>query len=98
LTSRRSWAILSCAAERAANLKRAFNVREGFGPDDDTLPDRMFEPLLGGSLKGVAIDRGDFAKMLDLYYDMVGWDKESGFPTPAKLAELDLDWVEDYRP
>ena len=86
------------AAERAAALKRAFNVREGFGPGDDNLPDRMFEPLLGGSLKGVAIDRGEFARMLELYYDMVGWDKESGFPTRAKLAELDLDWVEDYRP
>ncbi len=91
------WELLK-AAERAATLKRAFNVREGLGPKDDALPDRMFEPLLDGALKGVAIDRTEFADMLNLYYDMVGWDRETGFPTPGKLAELDLEWLEEYRP
>ena len=91
------WELLK-AGERAATMKHAFNVREGFGPKDDTLPDRMFEPLQNGALEGVAIGREDFAKMLTLYYDMVGWDRETGFPRAEKLAELDLDWVEGYRP
>ena len=91
------WELLK-DAERAATMKRAFNVREGLGPQDDTLPDRMFEPLMGGALKGVSIDREEFARMLNLYYDMVGWDRETGFPTPAKLAELDLEWLEEERP
>jgi len=91
------WELLK-ASERAATMKRAFNVREGFGPKDDTLPDRMFEPLQNGALKGVAIGREDFAKMLTLYYDMVGWDRETGFPKAEKLVELDLGWVEEYRP
>ena len=91
------WELLK-AGERAATMKRAFNVREGFGPKDDTLPDRMFEPLQNGALEGVAIGREDFAKMLTLYYDMVGWDRETGFPRGEKLVELELDWMEGYRP
>jgi len=29
---------------------------------------------------------------------MAGWDRKSGFPSPAKLAELDLEWLEEERP
>ena len=88
------WELIK-TSERANNLKRAFNVREGFGPADDCLPERMFQPLENGALEGVAIDREEFARMLELYYDMAGWDRKSGFPTPAKLAELDLEWLAD---
>ena len=31
--------------ERATNLARLFNVREGFSGADDTLPERLFQPL-----------------------------------------------------
>lgn len=83
------------ASERANNMKRAFNIREGFTPADDNLPDRMFEPLENGALKGVALDREEFARMLELYYEMAGWDRQTGCPTFAKLAELDLDWLQE---
>ena len=86
------------ASERANNLKRVFNVREGFGPVEDSLPERMFEPLQNGALEGVAIDRGEFARMLELYYEMCGWSPETGFPSRAKLAELDIDWADEHRP
>ena len=91
------WELLKCS-ERANALKRAYNVREGLSPADDKLPERMFEPLQNGALKGVAIDRQEFADMLTLYYDMAGWDRDTGFPSTAKLAELDLTWVEEHRP
>jgi aldehyde:ferredoxin oxidoreductase len=89
------WELLK-AAERGNLLKRAYNVGAGFTPADDNLPERMFEPLTSGALKGTAIDRGEFAQMLKLYYDMAGWDRESGFPLPAKIAEMELDWLGDY--
>ena len=91
------WELIK-VSERANTMKRVFNVREGFGPADDTLPERMFQPLENGALKGVAIDREEFARMLGHYYDMAGWDRETGMPTPAKLSELDLDWLESERP
>lgn len=86
------WEMLK-VSERTNMLKRAFNIREGFTPDDDTLPDRMFEPLEAGALKGVAINRHEFDDMRNLYYDMTGWDRQSGYPTKAKLMELDLEWL-----
>jgi aldehyde:ferredoxin oxidoreductase len=91
------WELLK-AAERANHLKRAYNVREGFGPADDTLPPRLFEPLENGALQGVAIDREEFRRMLEQYYEMAGWDASTGFPAPARLAELDLQWLESERP
>lgn len=91
------WELLK-TSERANHLKRAFNVREGFGPADDTLPPRLFQPLENGALQGVAIDPEEFRRMLELYYEMAGWDGTSGFPTPARLAELGLEWLEPERP
>jgi aldehyde:ferredoxin oxidoreductase len=91
------WELLK-VGERSGHLARAFNVRAGFTPADDTLPDRMFEALENGPLQGEKLDRDEFQRALNTYYLMVGWDPETGFPTEAKLAELDLDWVNEYRP
>jgi aldehyde:ferredoxin oxidoreductase len=85
------------AAERANNMKRVFNIREGLTPADDRLPERLFEPLANGALQGTALDRAEFARMLGTYYQMAGWDPVTGFPLPAKLAELDLGWLEPER-
>jgi aldehyde:ferredoxin oxidoreductase len=82
--------------ERAINMARSFNVREGFSRKDDTLPERFFQPLEGeGPLKGFQVDRKTFQEALDLYYAMMNWDVEKGSPTRAKLIELDIDWVWD---
>jgi len=77
--------------ERANTLQRLFNCREGFGPADDVLPQRMHEPLGNGALKGERISPEDFLAARRLYYEMAGWDPESGVPTKAKLAELAVD-------
>jgi aldehyde:ferredoxin oxidoreductase len=79
--------------ERHANMARIFNLREGFTARDDTLPDRFFQPMEGGTLKGKKIDREQFSKALETYYEMMGWDAETGVPKRGKLAELDLDWL-----
>ncbi|HEV8673086.1 MAG TPA: aldehyde ferredoxin oxidoreductase family protein [Methylomirabilota bacterium] len=77
--------------ERANTLQRLFNCREGFTPDDDVLPQRMHEPLGNGALKGERVDPEQFLTARRLYYQMAGWDPETGQPTPAKLAELAVD-------
>ncbi len=79
--------------ERHANMARIFNLREGFTSEDDTLPDRLFSPMEGGTLKGKKIDREQFSKAIETYYQMMGWDSETGVPKKEKLAELDLDWL-----
>jgi aldehyde:ferredoxin oxidoreductase len=80
------------AGERADNLSRIFNVREGFTPADDTLPARMFEPI-DGPLNGERIDPQEFEQALAAYYAIAGWDPKTGLPTPAKLMDLDLEWA-----
>jgi aldehyde:ferredoxin oxidoreductase len=32
-------------------------------------------------------------KTVESYYEMTGWDPETGVPRRRKLAELDLDWL-----
>jgi aldehyde:ferredoxin oxidoreductase len=80
------------AGERGVTMGRAFNVLRGFTAEDDNLPERMFEPLRAGTLKGHKIDKEAFKKALKLYYGMMGWDKD-GNPTEAKLEELGIGWV-----
>ncbi len=78
--------------ERWVTLLRAYNLREGLTSDDDSLPERCFEPIRSGTSRGVKIDRDQFLKSLSLYYGMMGWDNK-GIPTEAKLEELNLGWV-----
>jgi aldehyde:ferredoxin oxidoreductase len=85
------WTLMK-ASERAFNLVRAFNIREGFTYRDDILPDRFFEELEFGSRKGQRINREEFSKAIKLFYEIAGWDEE-GKPRPAKLYELGLDYV-----
>ncbi|MBW2066265.1 MAG: aldehyde ferredoxin oxidoreductase family protein [Deltaproteobacteria bacterium] len=87
---------IQTVGERINNLARAFNVREGFARDDDTLPDRLLtEPLKDGSSKGHFISKEDLKQMLDEYYRERGWDINTGAPTREKLKELGLEYVAD---
>jgi aldehyde:ferredoxin oxidoreductase len=77
--------------ERANTMMRLFNCREGFTPDDDVLPQRMHEGIGNGALKGQRIDPDEFLAARRTYYQMAGWDPETGWPTAAKLAELNVE-------
>jgi len=80
--------------ERAYNLARVFSVREGLTRADDTLPPRLLEePLPEGLAEGKVNE--NLPAMLDKYYELRGWDKATGKPTPEKLKELGL---EEYIP
>ena len=80
--------------ERAYNLARVFSVREGLTRADDTLPPRLLEdPLPEGPAEGKVNE--NLPAMLDRYYELRGWDKATGKPTPEKLKELGL---EEYIP
>jgi aldehyde:ferredoxin oxidoreductase len=80
-------------AERANNMERLFNIREGLTRKDDWLVDRYFdEPTTLGipGVRGRTIDREKLTKMIDEYYGHHGWD-ENGVPTPETLKRLDID-------
>ena len=82
---------LRSMGERALNLARLFNSREGFSRRDDTLPARLFsQAATRGPSKGEVVDRDAFEKMLVEYYQCMGWDKRTGQPTEEKLKELGI--------
>ncbi len=83
------------AAERGLAMARAFNAREGFTAADDKLPERYFEAFDSGPLEGVSQDPDQFKSALETFYNMAGWDLESGAPTRSKLSDLGLEWVSE---
>jgi aldehyde:ferredoxin oxidoreductase len=84
-------------AERQLNLEKAFNLRHThFGRKDDLpTPRDMHEPIPSGPLAGWKMDEKKYNRMLDEYYDLHGWDKETGFPRRETLVNLGLERVAD---
>lgn len=86
---------LEVVGERAWNLTRLFNVREGIDRSEDTLPKRMEQPLeAGGPADGNHLPLDAFNEMLDEYYELRGWG-EDGIPLSDTLERLD---VADFQP
>ena len=81
------------AGERRINMLRQVNARQGFSAKDDTLPERLFEPLPDGPAKGRRVDDRTWPEMKSQYYDLMGWDPETGGPSKGKLRDLGLEWA-----
>ncbi len=83
---------LKMAGERINTVARLFNIREGLGRKDDTLPWKvMHEPIPDeGPVKGAVVTQDELDLLLDDYYESRGWTVE-GVPTAAKLKELGMD-------
>ena len=76
--------------ERISNLKKLFNIREGWTRPDDTLPPRTLEETLpDGVAAGVGLSREDLDYMIAGYYRARGWT-EDGLIPEGKLTELGL--------
>jgi aldehyde:ferredoxin oxidoreductase len=80
--------------ERIYNLMRAFCVREGIDRSKDVLPGRlMADPLPGGPGEGMVVEQQALETMKDAYYDLRGWDRATGIPTPETLRRLGLAFL-----
>lgn len=81
--------------ERATNMARVFNAREGFSRQDDVLPERLYQGLENGALKGESMPRDKFDQALTVLYGLKGWDVKTGAPTRERLETLALGWAAD---
>ncbi len=83
---------LYAVGDRGSNVERSFNVREGLRRSWDTLPQRLLSENLPGAQgrKGQAVQ---LDPLIDAFYAVCGWDKETGIPTREKLVELGLETV-----
>ncbi len=77
-------------ARRIVLAKRVFNIREGWQPADDWLPERLLsEPLELASGRVAALTPQRLRSMIAAYYAARGLD-DQGRPSPADLAQLHL--------
>jgi aldehyde:ferredoxin oxidoreductase len=84
------------SAERSTMIARAFNCLEGFTIKDDRLPKRLFDPKPDGANAGQKIfTENDFQKAIEIFYEVIGCDPETGRPHRGKLIELGLEWVDE---
>jgi len=75
--------------KRVIDIERSFNLKQGMTKADDTLPKRYFDdPAPLKTAKGHHVDRKEFAKAIDRYYKVRGWN-EDGTLKPERIAALE---------
>jgi aldehyde:ferredoxin oxidoreductase len=90
--------LLLCG-ERAWNLKRMLNHRLGLNAGLGALAEswpkalRVAFPDAPPGMMGNRVP--DIETMLRAYYAARGWNPDTGMPTPEKLAELGLGWLQE---
>jgi len=74
---------------RIQTLRQMFNIREGIDPRKINVSKRLLgvPPLSAGPNKGVSYD---LEKLKKGYWKEIGWDSETGVPTPETVDALDL--------
>jgi aldehyde:ferredoxin oxidoreductase len=87
-----TWEDMQKAGERTANLRHAFNLREGINILKFPIPPRVLgkPPQTAGPLAGVTVDWD-----AQVYWSLgaLDWDRHTSKPSKAKLLSLGLDDV-----
>jgi aldehyde:ferredoxin oxidoreductase len=77
-------------ARRIITLKKLYNIRAGWTPAEDTLPERFLsESLPGGVSAGATLPRERLEEMIRAYYAERSWD-EQGYVPQDLIQRLDL--------
>jgi aldehyde:ferredoxin oxidoreductase len=87
------------AGERIWNLRRAVSVlRENRHKNDDTLCPDMFKEVVkvhAPEKISAPLDKEKWEALKDRYYDLRGWDVDTGRPTRENLENLDMKDIAD---
>jgi aldehyde:ferredoxin oxidoreductase len=81
---------------RAQTLARLFNLREGLTAADDRLPNRVMTAFESGPIEGSAIASEDLERFKRRFYEVMGWESETGAPTAECLRELELERLLEF--
>ncbi len=89
-------------AERIFLLHRALTIRDmgtkEMRTQHDTIPEWVFKDGSGKApfTKGtIHMEKDDIEMAMDIYYEVMGWDKKTGVPTAATFQKLGLGKVAD---
>jgi len=75
---------------RIVNMMRLYNLKVGLTPDLEKPSSRYCSQSVDGPNKDKPI-APHWEKMLDKYYQLMGWDRKTGMPLPETLKELGLE-------
>jgi aldehyde:ferredoxin oxidoreductase len=89
--------ILVEAGLRMHHLERAFNCKCGLTREDDSVSRGYYDRLRpnGKLMPEISFTEADLEKMKDDYYQIMGWDVETGIPTRRTLEKYGLADVAD---
>lgn len=75
--------------QRIQTLRQMFNIREGIDPRELKVNKRLAgnPPMQAGPNKGVTYD---LDAMMSAYWKEIGWDENTGIPTPETIKALGL--------
>jgi aldehyde:ferredoxin oxidoreductase len=73
--------------ERIFTMMRLLNLKLGYEPKNEKLPDLVLKPLEGATEGHVP----DIEAQLKTWYEYRGWDRKTGKPPKDKLEKLGLD-------
>ena len=76
--------------KRAVNMTRIFNLRRGIGAELDRPSARYGSTPVDGMAAGVG-SQDVWDSMLRRYYELMGWDQETGVPLPETLQALGIE-------
>jgi len=84
--------VLKEAALRMHNLERAFNSKCGLTRKEDRVSKGYYDRLRpqGKLMPEIGFTEADLEKMKDDYYQIMGWDLQTGIPTRQTLEKVGL--------
>jgi aldehyde:ferredoxin oxidoreductase len=86
---------LCVTARRIVAAKKWYNIRQGWRPEEDTLPKRFLQdPLRDGPSEGAALSAERLQSLVRAYNRARGWSDEGWIP-PAQLADLGIPLAVD---
>jgi aldehyde:ferredoxin oxidoreductase len=78
--------------KRTVNLLRMFNFRCGLTKDKEAPSQRYGSATPDGPFKGLSTAQ-DWEKIRTRYYELMGWDTNTGKPLPETLKKLGLEFT-----
>lgn len=76
--------------KRVVNMMRIYNLKCGLTPDKEKPSPRYCSQPVDGPNKDKPI-APHWEKMMDQYYQLMGWDRKTGMPLPETLKELGIE-------
>ena len=78
--------------ERVADMRHAFNLREGLNPIEFDVPTRLLgePPQTAGNVRGVTVD---IDTQVREYCQVMDWDPDTAIPSRERLVSLGMEDV-----